>query len=320
MLRFESVFWATQNKEQLAQKLAALGFKVQPSVRDPHSLAIYFGPETIEIFSKNEELTSLSDRSGLEGFMDHGEGIYGIGLESDNIADDYRRMMKKGQLEKPRRAKDAKDNIPLWTGFSIPSALTPLVRAWVVMNSPTALQAQAKDMCPHTHANTCFGLESIQLVSGNPEEDCAKWGELVERQSAGLQWNEMAKTSGRRLQSGERFFDVLKNVPSSPIAQAAGGRNGVFMLTLKVTDLEMAKAKCEAAGMKTTRCTSRDGFVVPSEYTGGPALRFVRAYWKRYLPVINATYPFGRRTDQFRPLGGAYSTTLEEGFADNWKY
>jgi hypothetical protein len=92
------------------------------------------------------------------------------------------------------------------------------------------------------------------------------------------------------------------------------------MMTIKVTDIELARAQAKAAGAQIINCHNRDGFIVPSEFTGGPALRFIRSFWKRYYPVINDFFPEGRRPDKFRPLGGANSTTLQDDFRDNWKY
>ncbi|CAM6005657.1 unnamed protein product [Sphagnum balticum] len=282
-------------------------------------MAIPFGPEAIELFDGGESLSTLSDREGLDEFLAKGDGIFGIGLESDNIANDYKRLQTlAGKLEKPRKARDAAHDMPLWVGFSIPSLLTPLLKAWVVMNSPAVLEEQAKEQLPMTHPNTCFGLESVHLIGPDPEAAGMQWGRLVEKHIAGLQWNELGKSSGKRLQSGERFFDILTSKPE--LLQAAQGRQGVFMLTLKVTDLELARLTAQKAGATPIPCTSRDGFIVPASFTGGPALRFVRAYWKRYLPVINSNFPLGRRKDKFRPLGGANTSTLIDGFEDNWKY
>ena len=87
-----------------------------------------------------------------------------------------------------------------------------------------------------------------------------------------------------------------------------------------MTDLELAQKICKKAGASVYPCQNRDGFIVSPTYAGGPAIRFIRAFWRRYLPLINENFPQGRRTDKFRPLGGANSTTLEEGFDDNWNY
>jgi hypothetical protein len=320
MLRFESVFWAANDRAQLSKRLETLGFEISASVRDSHTSAIYFGPEAIEIFSKNDTLSTLADQKGLKEFASQGEGIFGLGLESDDIADDYRKLSTVGQLDKPRLAKEADKGIPLWTGFSLPQTMTPTLRAWVVMNSPQVLHQQAKDVLPVQHPNTCFGIEAVHMVSQAPESAAESWGKIMARQSAGLHWNELARTTGRRIQAGDQFLDFITVQPSTSLAQATHDREGVFMLTLRVTDLELAKNLMKAQGVKPLPCANRDGFIVSGEYTGGPALRFVRSYWKRYLPLINDTYPFGRRTDYWRPLGGAYSSTLEQGYVDDYNH
>jgi len=193
----------------------------------------------------------------------------------------------------------------------VPQTLTPLLASWVVMNSPSVLHEQTKSVLPLTHPNTCFGIEGIHVQAHDPEPIATAMGHLVERPSSGIQWKDLVNTEGKRIQAGERFFDAVKGQ----------GREGVFMLTLKVTNIEELKVTCQKAGAKTTPCNNRDGFIVDGEFFGGgPAVRFVRNSWKRYFPTINDSFPSGRRTDLWRPLGGAYSTTLSDGFGDNWKY
>jgi hypothetical protein len=321
MLQFESVFWVTKNKEALLKKFQTLGFNSGPSTRDPKSQAVYFGPEAIEIASSQDGLVTLSDQDALASFTQKGDGIFGIGLYSDDIVSDYRRARDLGKdIEKPRRATDSQKDIPIWTGFNLPSEVTPSLRAWVVMNSKQVLEQQSRETLPVTHPNTCFGIEAVHMVCEDPEAYAISYGKLFQKQSARLQWNDLGKTQGKRFQTGFRFFDILMGVPGNPMMAATGNRDGVFMLTLRVADLEKAKEMAVAAGANVVPCNSRDGFIIPSEFTGGPSLRMVRTYWKRFLPVINDNYPYGRRTDEFRPLGGAYSSTLEDGFEDNWKY
>lgn len=315
MLRFESVFWASQNKKGVAEKLKVLGFNVEPSAREPHALSVDFGPESLELSSPDEKLVTLHTDSGLP------EGIWGLGLESDDLAMDYKRLLAQHKnLEKLRRAKDTEKEEPLWFGFNVPPDATPGLRAWVFMNSPFLVNQQALQILPHVHPNTCFGVESVALLVNNPEAFMSKWSEVTEKKAAGLHWNEMGKTTGCRIQAGNKFLDALQLSPKLPLSAATGGREGVAMLTLKVTDLEAAKHNCQSAGAKVSSCTSRDGFIVDSSFTGGPALRFVRSFWVRYLPPNNKNFPFNRREDQFRPLGGSYTSTLESGFEDNWKY
>jgi hypothetical protein len=322
MLRFESVFWATKNKSELIKKLSALGFSVGPSQRDPLTQCIYFGPETIEIFSQEDSLSTLNEVHGVEEFLSKGDGIFGIGLESNHITNDYRRIQKlAGTLGKPRQGKDIQgktEAVPLWTGFTLPEKLTPLVKAWAVMNSNDVLRKQGRDILPATHTNSAFGIEAIHLTAQKGNEAALAWGSLVQKHVSGLKWNELEKSEGHRLQVGERFFDVIDSKPS--LAQSAHSREGVFMLTIKVRDLEGMTEMAKKAGATPLPCSNRDGFLVASEFTGGPTLRFVRSAWKKYMPVLTENYPYGRRTDHFRPLGGADSTTLIAGFEDNWKY
>lgn len=320
MLRFESVFWATRNSIELQKKFTQLGFNVQTSIRDPHTKAVYFGPEAIEIFSGDQELATLKTLGEVDSFLDQGDGIYGIGLESDNIVSDYKRLALNHTLEKPRKAIDTESKNSVWAGFSLPREATEFANAWIFMNAPQVLKGQAQQILPLKHPNTCFGVESIHIAVQDPDNASKKWAQILSKNPAGLNWNELAKTSGKRFQLGERFFDLLKPVPNSALSQAANNRDGVFMLTLKVVDLVAMKDYCLAAGLTVTPCQTRDGFVVPSSFLGGPALRFVRAFWKRYVPTINDFYPYGRRPDSFRPLGGANSTTLSDDFSDNWKY
>jgi hypothetical protein len=311
MLRFESVFWASKNTSELTKRLESLGLNCTPSSREPNVKAVDFGSEAIEIFPENEKLATLEKHEGV--------GVIGAGLESDHISDDYKRLKSLNiALEKPRRAKDTDSDLPLWTGFSLPPSATPLTNAWIVMNSPTVLAVQSKSTLPLTHPNTCFGIEGLHLITSDPIAAATKWGSLMEKPVSGIQWNEISQTSGKRIQIGERFLDFLTETPA--LLDEASKHQGAFMLTLKVVDLELARALAQKAGANPKPCTSRDGFYIESNFTGSCALRFVRAYWKKYIPAINSNYPFGRRVDKFRPLGGADSSTLQDGFEDNWKY
>ena len=228
MLRFESVFWATQNRELLLEKLENLGFNISESRRDPAAKSIAFGPEAIEVYEPQDEISTLTDQSDLKSFLKVGEGIFGIGLESDHITLDYQRFHKMtAQLEKPRKAKDAKKDVPLWLGFNLPSDIAPALKAWVVMNSPEILQEQAHTELPMIHPNTCFGIEAVHLFVKNPEEVGEKWSAIVEKPLSGLQWNEMGKTHGKRLQAGNRFFDILALNPE--LSSQKAEREGVSM-------------------------------------------------------------------------------------------
>jgi len=302
------------------KKLESLGLSVTTSVRDgAHAKSVDFGSEAIEIFSENEKLNTLDHVDDLATFLKEGEGIYGVALESDHIAQDYKRLTEsKVPLQKPRVAKDQNQDIPLWTGFTLPVSTTPLTHGWVVMNSPGVLNAQAKQILPLAHPNTCFGIEAIHLISPDPQVVATQWGALVEKPVSGVQWNDIDVTSGKRIQIGDRFLDCLKETQG--LLKISHGRRGPFMLTLKVVDLELARGLAQKAGANPKPCTSRDGFYIDSSFTGGCALRFVRTFWKRYLPMVSSNYPLGRRVDKFRPLGGANTSTLTDGFEDNWKY
>ncbi|MDZ4678703.1 MAG: hypothetical protein SGI74_14490 [Oligoflexia bacterium] len=319
MLQFESVFWGTKNSLQLIKKLKALGFSTLPSTRDPGAQSIYFGPESIEIFDSQQTLLTLGDQQQLNEHLKSGDAIIGLGLESDNIARDYHRLKTVYPLEKLRSAKDTQKNVPLWYGFTVPDTTLGL-NTWVLMNSPQVLQQQASEMLPLKHPNTCFGIEGIHILIKDFESASAKWSQVLEKQNSGIQWAELGKTHGKRLQAGDRFLDLLEKTNDTDLTRAANGREGVAMLTLKVADLEQAKALALASGASVINCNNRDGFIIPSEFTGGPALRIIRAFWKRYLPVLNDFFPQGRRPDKFRPLGGVNTTTLTDDFSDNWKY
>ena len=308
MLRFESIFWGTNNRDGLVQKLKSLGFDVKPSRRDPQSQSVFFGPEAMELVSINDKLVTLVDQGPREG-------VFAVGLESADIVSDYHRLQKLSDkaVGTPHGAKDATENIPLWFGFGLSPALTPGLLGWVVANSPAVLKRMSKETLPASHPNTCFGIEGIHLYCENPDTEGASWAKIAAKFSSGLQWSEGQKTQGRRLQTGDRFFDLLK-LPGS------GFKPGVFMVTIRVTDLEFAKEICTKAGANVEPCRSRDGFIVPGSFTGGPALRFVRSAWKAYLPAVSENFPKGRRRDQFRPLGGADTSTLTTGFKDDWTY
>ncbi len=307
MLDLESVYWASEDKEKLIKTFSGLGFQVTSSMRANYCQSIFFGPESIEIFSNKEKPELAGEKKQVDS------GVVAIGFESDHIASDYRRIKNlANDIQKPYRGKGGSDNIPLWTGFNLPSNVAPAISGSVVMNSPQCFEKLAKEQLPVAHGNTCFGIEGVHLFCADPQDAANQWARVLSRNPAGLKWNELAKTSGKRFQVGHHFFDVL--------ATKSGSQDGVFMLTLKVADLEKAKSMSLAAGAEVLPCENRDGFIISPNFTGGIALRMVRTYWKRYLPPITKNFPYGRRTDHFRPLGGANSTTLNEGFDDNWKY
>jgi hypothetical protein len=306
MLRFESVTWATQNSKSLKSKLESLGFLVNSSRREDLSENIFFGPDAIEIVPENDAAR---------------EGVITIGLETDHIAQDYEKIKKRcPDVEKPRRSNNSIEGTPNWYGFNVPESLTSDASAWAVMNSNNVLKSQTNEILPLKHPNSSFGIEALHLVSKNSLESMKKWSQIFEKPFSHLKWNEIVKTDALRLQTNERFFDVLNLDEKSLLSAGSGFRTGVFMLTIKVSDLELAKGICSAAGAKITECHNRDGFIVPHEFTGGPALRFVRTFWKRYLPKISENFPEGRRADKFRPLGGAHTSTLRSGFTDDWSH
>jgi hypothetical protein len=304
MLRFESVFWASKDSENLKKRLSAIGFLVSPSRINPEKNNLFFGPESIELVSADEK-----------------EGITGIGLATSDIAHDFERVKKmNSKVGKPERAKTTTSHVPDWFAFDLPSELTPNLNARAVMQSNQFLELQTRETLPALHSNTCFGIEAVHFLSVLPETLIKKWSDLLEKSVAKLQWSEMSSAAAWRLQTNERFFDVVTLEKDSKLSKASREQEGIFMITLKVTDLELAKEICKKAGAQVLNCQNRDGFIVPTEFTGGPALRFARAFWKSYLPEVTSNYPDGRRTDAFRPLGGANTSTLQTGFQDDWSY
>jgi hypothetical protein len=316
MLKFESVFWASKDPSTLIKKLSALGFTMQASKRDSHCQSVYFGPESIEVFGAADSLV-LGDTSSVSSFLGQGDGVYGIGLESRHIGEDYHRLKKNMKLGEPRAAKDENSGIPLWYGFSLPDISG--LKAWVVTNSPKELQWQGQETLPLRHPNSCFGIEGIHFVSRNPKEAIHSVAKIVDRQDAGFQFNEFVKADGHRVQAGDRFMDAI-HLNNDAVGEMTRGQERIYMVTLRVADLELAKSMAIKAGAKVIPCQTRDGFIISHEFTGGPAIRLVRHFWKRYLPEVSEFYPLGRRTDKFRPLGGANSTSLKKGFEDDWSF
>lgn len=306
MLRFESVFWASKDPAKTADLLTKLGLSSAPSLRDDGAKTFYFGPDAIRVVGLDTKLNTLTRPPKAEG-------IYGLALESDDIKEDYALLQDRFKgLDKPSQAVTAKDKTPVWSGVNLPHGSTPGLATWAFANAPNRLENQAAVKLPKTHPNTCFGIESIQLLSNTPDTVIEGWQKALNIQPSGLKWNEVFESHGFRFQAGDRFLDI--------IAPSLGFEEGVFMLSLRVVDLEYAKDIAQKAGAETQSCRSRDGFIVPSSFTGGPALRFLRSYWKPYHPPVVSNYPNGRRTDEFRPLGGAHSTTLVEDFTPNWNW
>lgn len=314
MRRFESVFWAVQEKSVLEKKLKALGFSFSPSRQESESTSeIFFGPDRITLVSQAQDTQTFKPGNDFLEYLKVGGGIYGLGIETDQIAHDYGHLkVISPDLEKPHKSGRSKENVPNWFSFSVPQELTPKLRTSILMNSNVVLNELTKETLPLTHENTCFGIEGVHVLSESPEEHAKKWALIFDQPISQLQWNEGKKAEGWRLQIGGKSIDFIK---TEDLAHA-----GPFMLTLNVTDIERAKAICEKAGARLLKCQTRDGFIVPSDFTSGPALRFTRSFWKRYLPEVSKNFPEGRRTDQFRPLGGTNTTTLEAGFQDDWSY
>ncbi len=296
MLRLGSVFWSTQNIPELSKKFQALGFLVGNSRRYPDNRAVYFGPDAIE-------LTADSRYSG--------QGITALEFDSDDIVQDYDKLkIKSLAAEKAQGAKDSLRHIPLWYGFSLVADKTPGIKAWVVMDSAEAMKTDESAVLPIKHVNTSFGLESVSFSTPEHDSFSKKWAEITQRPSSKISWNEFEKTSGSRVTIGDRFLD------SVPLT---GGGSGVFMLTVQTIDLEKAKEICVAAGGKVSRCASRDGFILDQSFLGGVHLRFIRSFWKPYIPETRHNVPFYRREDGFRPLGGSHTSTLLQGFDDHWE-
>lgn len=285
MLRLGSLVWSAQDVQQLTSKFEKLGFDISSSPRHPENQCVYFGPDAIELENQGKD------------------GIVELQFDSDDIAQDYKAIQQKGvKLDKPQVAMN--NNTPLWFGFDLPQEHTTEFKGSVVMDSPEAVVEQSKAILPLKHPNTCFGVESITVASAHPAEFAKSWSALTSRPCSQIAWNEMVKATGYRVLAGSKFIDCLQVQQTQP----------VFMLTLKVTDLELAKEMCVKAGAKVVPCATRDGFIVP----GHPHIRFVRYAWTRYLPPTQKDFPFYRREDHFRPLGGAYTSTLTKGFEDSW--
>jgi hypothetical protein len=305
MLKLESVFWSTSNITSLTDRLAKLGFNITASTNEPGGKEIYFGPEAIEL------VASGAPSAVFESTASH-NGINAVALESELLATDFERLQKQfGGLDKFKKASDTASGEPLWYGVPLPETITPALRSWLVMHSPSAMERyQLLGNLPLQHPNTCWGIEGIHLISNNPEGSAAKWGSVVDMPVEGLQWNEMGRSQGKRIRPGDKFLDFVQPASGSPFTQITKGQEGVFMLTLKVSDLEAYKATLKNQGITVLPCNTRDGFIVPPAEAGAPALRFVRTAWKKYDPVPVK----GRRLDHFRALGGVYVSSLEEGY------
>ncbi|MCC6277016.1 MAG: hypothetical protein IT289_03760 [Oligoflexia bacterium] len=317
MLRFESIFWASSNPTNLKSRLESLGFEFGPSRRDPLSEAVYFGPESLEILSSKEQKILGGEINPSQQPL-NGDGILGLTLESDHIGEDYQRLKELSITGTPRSAQSSDLSVPLWYGFGLNQFVEGL-SAWVVQNSPKELARLAQENLPNQHPNSCFGIEGIHLAHSSPQEAIKKVAKIIDRVDSGYTHHELVKTQGRRVQSGDRYIDAIA-LNHELISEITKNHAGIYMLTLRVVDLEKAKDMAVKAGAKITPCHNRDGFIVPSGFTGGPALRFVRHFWKRYLPTVPEYYPKGRRSDVFRPLGGAYSSSLTKGFEDDWSF
>ncbi len=303
MLKFNSVFWSSANIKKVASVFEKLGFDVSPSARYPQNLSVSFGNESIELVPSESGPTS-----NQIGIIPDQEGITGIELESDDIANDYKDYRKaKVDLEKPRSGSNHAEGAPLWYGFHLPDSMTPDLKAWIVMGSADYYKSLENKILPLKHPNTCFGIEALAVNSTLPDEFTTKWSSATGRPKSKFIWNEAGhKTEAGRLMLGGKFLDAV---------------NGARMLTLKVTDLEFCKELCLKAGFKIQPCHSRDGFLVDMGSEGaGLTLRFVRTAWTKYIPPTRADIPFYRREDKFRPLGGADTSTLTAiGFEPHWE-
>lgn len=289
MLKLNSLFWSHSDIASLSQKFQKLGFNISQSRRYPENQSIFFGPESIELSNDGDE------------------GINKFEFASDDVANDYKLFLsEKVKLEKPKMAHPPGEKTPVWFGFNLPSDLTPF-KSWVVMDSPDVLKKKEAEILPLKHPNTVFGYESVTCATPNPQEFAEKWGKALKKPVSKLTWNEIHQAEGARVVAGEKFIDAIT---------VDGMSEGIFMLTFKVVDLELCKDLCIKAGAKILNCKSRDGFIVP----GTPNIRFVRSFWRQYLPLTKLNFPFYRREDDFRSLGGVYTSTLEDGFQDNWKY
>jgi len=306
MLKLESLFWTTTNMNSLEARLIKLGFKITPSTREPNGQEIFFGPEGIEL------LPSGSRSVLFENSHPQADAIYAVALESERLAVDYERLQKLfGGIEKFKKATHTANGEPLWYGCPLPETITPALRGWLVMHSPRIIERYLSigDL-PQQHPNTCWGIEGIHILTSNPEGLATKWSSVIEMPVEGLHWNEMGRSEGKRIRAGDKFLDFVSPGNHTEFSKLASHENAVFMITLKIADLEGYKTYLQKKNMPLTACNTRDGFIVLPSETGGPAIRFVRASWKKFDPVPIK----GRRYDHFRSLGGAYVSTLEEGF------
>lgn len=295
MLKLNSLFWATNNVSGLCDKLQKIGFEVTDSHRYPENKAVYFGPDSFEIMKASEKT---------------GQGIIGLEFESDDISNEYKAYQKtQTGLNKPMIAKN--ETGVAWYGFYLPENATPGFETWVVMTEPSEMKKFDNQMLPLKHQNSAFGFEAVSFSTDKSDEVAKKWGKTLLKPTSGIAWSEIKKTSGHRVLAGDKFIDAV---------DFGANHNGAFMLTVRVVDLELAKETCIKAGVKILDCSSRDGFIIEPSYFDGLYVRFVRHYWKRYLPLVKSNFPYYRREDKFRPLGGAYTSTLETGFEDDWTF
>ncbi|MBK9293953.1 MAG: hypothetical protein IPM57_05835 [Oligoflexia bacterium] len=295
MLKLNSLFWATNNVSELCSKLEKVGFNITDSHRYPKNKAVYFGPDSFEIMQASEKT---------------GQGIIGLEFESDDIANEYKAFEKKfSHLNKPMIAETEKG--VAWYGFYLTSEATPGFESWIVMTSPDEMKRFDNEILPRKHSNSAFGFEAVSFSTNKVEEVSKKWALTLSKSQSKLSWNEIKDAQAYRVLVGDKFIDAVE------FDQA---RNGAFMLTVRTVDLELAKSICLKNNIKISPCDNRDGFIIAPSYFDGLYVRIIRHNWKRYLPLVKSNFPYYRREDKFRPLGGAYTSTLEQGFKDDWSY
>lgn len=301
MLKLGCLYWSTADKKKLLDLFSQLNFEISPSPRETGS-CVFFGPSTIELVDRTESLL------GAGGLTSQNQGLVGVGFESEDVVSEYKRMKEHIDLPQPKKAV-ALDDVKLqWAGYEIPPSATAPVSSWVYMNSNDLMSHWKSLVLPRKHGNGIFGFESLALFVEDVNETVTRFESVMGRKASGIKVQDPDKMEGHRFLAGEGFLDFFKGQPQ---------RKG-SILTLKSVDLEVSKAIFKKAGLTPVPCKARDGFSVAA--FDNVTIKVVRAAWKRFLPQVSDYFPYSRKMDSFRALGGANSTTLRQGFEAHWNY